>query len=87
MSDRRTFGTAVRAARRDLGLSQADLARRTGILRPLVSRLEVDRHTPSLETCVRVAAALDRELVFEVAGAEVRVGPTKAVEQADGGPA
>jgi transcriptional regulator with XRE-family HTH domain len=40
------------------GLTQAELARRTGIHRPNIARVEAGRHTPSLETLARLAAAI-----------------------------
>jgi transcriptional regulator with XRE-family HTH domain len=40
------------------GITQAELARRTGIHRPNIARVEAGRHTPSLETVARLAEAL-----------------------------
>jgi DNA-binding XRE family transcriptional regulator len=52
------LGARIRALRLAAGLTQAELARRTGIHRPNIARVEAGRHTPSLETLARVAAAL-----------------------------
>ena len=52
------LGQRLRALRLAAGLTQADLARRTGIHRPNIARVEAGRHTPSLETLARLAAAI-----------------------------
>jgi DNA-binding XRE family transcriptional regulator len=56
--DGQRLGARIRALRRAAGLTQAELARRTGIHRPNIARVEAGRHTPSLETLARLAAAL-----------------------------
>ena len=48
----------VRAARERAGMSQGDLAERSGLARPNVARLESGRHLPSLATLRRVAESL-----------------------------
>lgn len=52
------LGQRLRALRIAAGLTQAELARRTGIHRPNIARVEAGRHTPSLETLARLAAAI-----------------------------
>jgi transcriptional regulator with XRE-family HTH domain len=52
--------------RRESGLTQADLARRTGIQRSVLSAYEHGRRQPSVAALARIAAA---------AGLEVRVNP------------
>jgi DNA-binding XRE family transcriptional regulator len=52
------LGQRLRALRLAEGLTQAELARRTGIHRPNIARVEAGRHTPSLETLARLAAAI-----------------------------
>jgi DNA-binding XRE family transcriptional regulator len=52
------LGQRLRALRLSAGLTQAELARRTGIHRPNIARVEAGRHTPSLETLARLAAAI-----------------------------
>lgn len=52
------LGARLRALRLAAGLTQAELARRTGIHRPNIARVEAGRHTPSLETLSRLAAAI-----------------------------
>ncbi len=51
-------GARLRALRVAAGLTQAELARRTGIHRPNIARVEAGRHTPSLDTLARLAAAI-----------------------------
>lgn len=52
------LGARIRELRLAAGLTQAELARRTGIHRPNIARVEAGRHTPSLETLARLAAAI-----------------------------
>lgn len=52
------LGARIRALRLAAGLTQAELARRTGIHRPNIARVEAGRHTPSLETLARLAQAI-----------------------------
>lgn len=52
------LGNRLRELRREAGLTQAELARRTGIHRPNIARVEAGRHTPSLETLARLASAI-----------------------------
>jgi len=52
------LGARLRRLRLAAGLTQAELARRTGIQRPNIARLESGRHTPSLETLARLASAI-----------------------------
>jgi DNA-binding XRE family transcriptional regulator len=52
------LGARIRVLRVAAGLTQAELARRTGIHRPNIARVEAGRHTPSLETLSRLAAAI-----------------------------
>lgn len=52
------LGARLRELRKAAGLTQAELARRTGIHRPNIARVEAGRHTPSLETLARLAEAI-----------------------------
>lgn len=56
--DGQRLGARIRALRLAAGLTQAELARRTGIHRPNIARVEAGRHTPSLETLARLASAI-----------------------------
>ena len=53
------IGGRVRDLRMSRGLTSAQLAGRSGMQRPNLSRLENGKHVPSLETLERVAGALD----------------------------
>jgi DNA-binding XRE family transcriptional regulator len=56
--DGEKLGARLRQLRLAAGLTQAELARRTGIHRPNIARVEAGRHTPSLETLARIANAI-----------------------------
>lgn len=56
--DGERLGARLRELRLEAGLTQAELARRTGIHRPNIARVEAGRHTPSLETLARIANAI-----------------------------
>lgn len=64
----RRIGGRVRGVRMEQGLSIAELSRRSGLLRPNLSRLEHGKHEPSLETLERIANGLDVPLFRLVAG-------------------
>lgn len=48
--------------RKSRKMTQDELARRTGISRPNISRFESGKYNPSLEMMVRIAAALDMKV-------------------------
>ena len=50
------------AARTKAGLSQAEVARRTGIPQPAIVRLEAGTHSPTLTTLARYASAIGVDL-------------------------
>jgi transcriptional regulator with XRE-family HTH domain len=56
------IGVTIRAFRLQLGLSQGDIEKRTGLLRCYLSRVENGHTVPSLETLQKIAAALDLPL-------------------------
>ncbi len=56
--DRGALGARLKKLRLSSGLTQAELARRTGIHRPNIARVEAGRHTPSLDTISRIATAI-----------------------------
>lgn len=62
-------GTMVEA-RHEAGLTQEQLAARMGTTQSVVARLENAHHMPSLDLVTRYAAALGRELRFELVAAE-----------------
>jgi DNA-binding phage protein len=59
----------LRTRRLELGLSLAEVAARTGIAKPNLSRLENSQHTsPTLETLHRYASALGMKMRVELVG-------------------
>jgi len=52
------IGWRVRELRQQKGLTTYELAKRSGILRPNISRIESGRHVPSVDTLDRLARAL-----------------------------
>ena len=58
-------GSAVRAARRQAGMSQVELARRAGTSQPSIARLERGLVSPTVVSLDRIARALGAELVID----------------------
>lgn len=56
----------VGARRRELGLSQLELARLTGTTQSAIARLESGQRPPRIDTLLRIADALDAELVVDL---------------------
>ena len=61
-------GRQVRRLRKIKGMTQAQLARAAGILRPNLTRVESGKHRPSLETLERIASALKVPVVDLITG-------------------
>jgi len=61
------LGRAVRDRRLALGLSQAELAARAGMTQPALSRLEAGSVILTIPLLDRVSAALDADLIVEIA--------------------
>src|SRR5919202_4605200 len=64
-------GRQLRTLRDAQGVSQAELARRTGSPRTYLIALEQGKHEPALDLLARIAAALDyrlRDLLWHLAG-------------------
>lgn len=55
---------ALRKTRRKLGLSQAELARKMGVQREFISRIESGQQNVTLETLYRIAEATGKEFHF-----------------------
>ncbi len=58
-------GSSVRTARRRAGVSQVELARRTGTSQPAIARLERGMVSPTVITLDRIARALGTELIID----------------------
>jgi transcriptional regulator with XRE-family HTH domain len=54
-----TIGQRLRALRQSRRLTQEDMRKRTGMLRPHISRLENGHTAPSVKTLERIARALE----------------------------
>lgn len=52
------IGMRIKEARNKKGLRQSDLAKKTGILRANIARIESGKHNPSLETLEKISGAL-----------------------------
>jgi transcriptional regulator with XRE-family HTH domain len=58
-------GSAVRAARRRAGVSQAELAKRAKTSQPSIARLEKGQVSPTVISLDRIARALGSELIID----------------------
>src|SRR3954451_11366847 len=68
-------GDRLRESRTAAGLTQAELARRAGVSRGLVTAIETGRHVPAVDAALRLASALGEsvETLFAEASREVPV--------------
>jgi transcriptional regulator with XRE-family HTH domain len=62
----RQFGACLRQARKRAGLTQIEVARRSGIVQTHLSRVETGRVNPSLELSARIAAAMGYSLIVTI---------------------
>src|SRR5215472_17069287 len=60
------IGQAVRERRLALGLSQTELAARSGMTQPALSRLEAGGVVPTIPLLERISAALDADLIVTI---------------------
>ena len=56
----------VTERRKELGLSQAELAELTGTTQSAIARLEAGGRPPRIDTLLRIAEALDCELIVDL---------------------
>lgn len=68
LSERRAIGAALAAARRESGATQQSVADAAGIQQAELSRIENGLGNPTVETLLRVLAALDLRLTFAPVG-------------------
>lgn len=54
------------AARKEKGLTQQQIAERTGMQRTNIVRIESGRYVPTLEVLIKLAAALDMDLEIKL---------------------
>ncbi|MEU6541160.1 helix-turn-helix transcriptional regulator [Streptomyces sp. NPDC047000] len=62
------LGQAVHDRRKELGLSQAELAQRAGMNQPQISTIEGGDSVPTLPLLTRLAKALDASLTIDLDG-------------------
>ena len=72
---RKRFGLAVQNARRELGMSQEELADRSNLQVSFISRIERGLQAPSLEAIASLAAAFGRKPHLLVKAAENQEEP------------
>ena len=53
------IGDRLRALREEKKLSQGDIEKRTGLVRPYISRIENNHTVPAIETLEKIARALE----------------------------
>ena len=53
------------ARRKELGLTQKDLEKKTGIKQPAIARIETEGVAPGIDTLSKIAEALDMEIKLE----------------------
>ena len=67
------LGVILQGFRKQRGLTQAQVARASGLLQSAVSELELDSSTEKLKRIFKLLAALDLELVVQPRGATPKV--------------
>lgn len=75
----------IKVRRKELGLSQEDLAGRMQIDRPYISLIEVGRKQPTLSVLFRIAVGLDLTLSELMARVELRYAQQPDVGSLPGG--
>ena len=89
----RDFGRAVRTARKEAGLSQAELAKRCGCSQRFISEVERGKPTAELERALRLLAELEVPIVAGSGSAvvdgraEVNYAVVRIAEKLDAAPA
>ena len=79
----REFGNRVRQRRQALGISQEELAHRSGINRTYIGSLETGARNPSLDNIARLAIGLDCDAADLVAGLEELAGRGTRADEGD----
>lgn len=69
----RAVATRVVAYRAEHGLSQTQLARKLGVSQPLVARLEMGEHEPTLATLSRLSRHLGLEFHIDITPNSLRL--------------
>lgn len=64
MNHRQRIGQRIREIRGALGMTQQELAERTGIQRCHIARIEAGRYSVGLDTLAKIARALGKTIDF-----------------------
>ena len=59
------FVDVMKKARHEKGWTQYRLAKECGLSREMISKLELERHSPMIKTVERICSALGIEIVFK----------------------
>jgi len=59
------IGEHIADLRKRKGLSQKDLAEAANLQRPHISRAESGKHNTTLDTLLKIASALDCDIIFK----------------------
>ncbi|MCY4138103.1 MAG: helix-turn-helix transcriptional regulator [Rhodobacteraceae bacterium] len=62
----REIGHAIRLARKDQGLTQKELASKSGVWQETISKIETGSSGAKLETIFNLLAALDLEITIDI---------------------
>ncbi|QYH38461.1 helix-turn-helix transcriptional regulator [Algoriphagus sp. NBT04N3] len=62
MDIKEKFGQRIRLVRKEKGLSQEELAEKSGLNRPYISAIEQGKRNVSLEVMEKLAVALETEI-------------------------
>jgi predicted transcriptional regulator len=74
-------GEDIRAARKDKGLTQSELAERAGVSQPLIARIESDDVDPTIDTLYSIVSALN-DSTSDVRQEEVKISMPSVLEDA-----
>nr|WP_242595783.1 helix-turn-helix transcriptional regulator [Enterococcus sp. MJM12] len=62
MTRKRNVVNQVKIYRKNMQLSQLDLANQVGVARQTINMIENDKYNPTLDLCLRIAWALESDL-------------------------
>lgn len=63
----RAVADVVATNRQRKGITQTALARAIGVRQPVIARVESGEHVPTIETLIKIASALDIEIMVGIA--------------------
>jgi|SRR5690625_781701 len=75
------LASALRRARNEAGLTQAQVAEASGLRQSVVSRLESSDHNPTIETILRYLSAVGANLVMSVTVGDEVLNATALAER------